>query len=122
VLQCFSASVLQSFHGFHQSFISRSGSGHKQKEEMDTTNDISKELSCMDIYDAHSFCISVRSQLNQIRRYGKLQSCDVLFQDWKKCMYAKLTADVDKKQVSNKYYVFNTNLNINLGTVRLYSV
>ncbi len=80
--------------------VRRSGSGHKQKEEMD---DISKELSCMDIYDAHSFCISVRSQLNQIRRYGKLQSCDVLFQDWKKCMYAKLTADVDKKQVSNKY-------------------
>jgi hypothetical protein len=35
--------------------------------------------SCMYVYDLHSFCISFRSQLNQVRRYGKMQECKDLF-------------------------------------------
>lgn len=35
--------------------------------------------SCMRIYDLHSFCISFRSQLNQVRRYGRTQECKDLF-------------------------------------------
>lgn len=46
--------------------------------------------SCMYIYDLHSFCISFRSQLNQVRRYGRMQECGELFYDWKKCMTAKV--------------------------------
>jgi hypothetical protein len=47
-------------------------------------------LSCMNIYDLHSFCISFRSQLNQVRRFGRMQACGELFYDWKKCMTAKV--------------------------------
>eukprot|EP00602_Paraphysomonas_sp_CaronLab_P007735 CAMPEP_0185026982 /NCGR_PEP_ID=MMETSP1103-20130426/11717_1 /TAXON_ID=36769 /ORGANISM="Paraphysomonas bandaiensis, Strain Caron Lab Isolate" /LENGTH=87 /DNA_ID=CAMNT_0027560775 /DNA_START=27 /DNA_END=287 /DNA_ORIENTATION=+ len=56
-----------------------------------------KYLTCTRVYDMHSFCISFRSQLNQIRRYGKMQDCQSLFDDWKLCLSAKLVNDPDKK-------------------------
>mmetsp|Transcript_33254 Transcript_33254/g.62007 ORF Transcript_33254/g.62007 Transcript_33254/m.62007 type:complete len:100 (-) Transcript_33254:54-353(-) len=54
--------------------------------------------TCMHIYDLHSFCISFRSQLSQVRRHGKPEDCTTLFSDWKKCMTAKAVTDMNKKQ------------------------
>jgi hypothetical protein len=71
----------------------------------ETQNINGKEyFTCMHVYDLHSFCISFRSQLNQIRRHGKAQDCTGLFSDWKKCMTAKAITDLDKRQVGGWEY------------------
>lgn len=73
----------------------------------ENVNNDTPRITCMEIYDMHSFCINHRNQLSNLRRYGSFQSCDGLFQDWKKCMIAKITGDPQKKQVKRELLLFH---------------
>jgi hypothetical protein len=55
---------------------------------------------CTEIFNMAWTCMSPSSQFNQIYRKGELENCPAIFGDWEKCIFATLSSDESKKQVT----------------------
>ena len=53
---------------------------------------------CMNMFDKFMYCGTPRSQFNYIYRHGEPESCGLYFNDWIKCLHAKLIFDAARKE------------------------
>lgn len=57
------------------------------------------QVDCGTLYEGFSRCMSPGEQLTNIHRYGQAQDCSIFFDDWKKCLYSRMTNDKQKIKV-----------------------
>jgi hypothetical protein len=76
------------------------------KDDVLKPKTMSEEIdNCYDFFKFFSKCVSSSFQIDQVHKYGQANICQGRFQDWRKCLSAKLIKDENDRIVSRSSFL-----------------